>query len=55
MSRLRRILDHLAAAEGQTLAEYAVVITWIALLVIVGVTTLGGSISHLLSSTATRV
>jgi Flp pilus assembly pilin Flp len=52
---LRRVLDGLAADRGQTLTEYAVIIVWVALLVIVGAKTLGSSISHLLSSTATRV
>ncbi len=55
MDALRRLLDRLTGERGQTLAEYAVIITWIALLVIVGATTLGHSLSHLFSSTAGRV
>jgi Flp pilus assembly pilin Flp len=55
MNALRGILNRLAADGGQTMAEYAVIITWIALLVIVGATSVGNSLSHLLSSTATRV
>ena len=52
---IARLYQTLADSRGQTMAEYAVIIVWIALLVIVGATTLGSSISHLLSSTAGRV
>jgi Flp pilus assembly pilin Flp len=55
MDALRQLLDRLTSDRGQTMAEYAVIIVWVALLVIVGATTLGSSISHLLSSTAGRV
>ena len=52
---IARLYQTLADSRGQTMAEYAVIIVWIALLVIVGATTLGNSLSHLLSSTAGRV
>jgi Flp pilus assembly pilin Flp len=52
---IARLYRALADARGQTMAEYAVILVWVALLVIVGATTLGSSLSHLLSSTATRV
>jgi Flp pilus assembly pilin Flp len=55
MDALRRLLVRLTNDRGQTMTEYAVIVAWIALLVIVGATTLGSSISHLLSSTAGRV
>jgi Flp pilus assembly pilin Flp len=55
MEWLYWIMVRLASERGQTMAEYGILIAWIVLLVIVGATKLGGSVSHLFSSTATRV
>jgi pilus assembly protein Flp/PilA len=41
--------------DGQTMAEYGILIAVIALIVIAGALVLGGSISGLFSSTATKV
>jgi Flp pilus assembly pilin Flp len=41
--------------EGQTMAEYGILIAVIALIVVVAAVTLGGSISGLFSNTATKV
>jgi Flp pilus assembly pilin Flp len=55
MNLIRSILVRLASERGQTLSEYAILITWLALLIVVGATTLGHNLSHALSSTASRV
>jgi Flp pilus assembly pilin Flp len=41
--------------EGQTMAEYAVLIAVIAIVVVIAATTLGGSISGLFSATSHKV
>lgn len=41
--------------DGQTMAEYGILIAVIALIVVVAAVVLGGSISNLFSSTATKV
>jgi pilus assembly protein Flp/PilA len=41
--------------KGQTMAEYGILIAVIAVIVIVAATLLGGSLSGLFSSTATKV
>jgi pilus assembly protein Flp/PilA len=41
--------------KGQTMAEYGILIAVIALIVVVAAVVLGGSISGLFSSTATKV
>jgi Flp pilus assembly pilin Flp len=55
MEWLYWIMVRFASERGQTMTEYGILIAWIVLLVIVAATTLGGSISHLFSSTAGRV
>jgi Flp pilus assembly pilin Flp len=55
MNVLRALLLRLTSQRGQTMSEYAVLITWLVLLVIVGATTLGHNLSQALSSTASRV
>jgi Flp pilus assembly pilin Flp len=55
MNLLRALLIRLSSQRGQTMSEYAILITWIVLLVVVGATTLGHNLSHALSSTAGRV
>jgi pilus assembly protein Flp/PilA len=52
---LHWIMVKLASERGQTMTEYGILIAWIVLLVIVGATKLGGSVSHLFSSTAGKV
>lgn len=41
--------------EGQTMAEYGILIAVIALVVVAAAITLGGSLSSLFSSTSTKV
>ena len=41
--------------RGQTMAEYGILIAWVALVVIVGATKLGSSLSKTFSSTAGRI
>jgi Flp pilus assembly pilin Flp len=53
--RLHLIRGRLARDHGQTMAEYAILIAWIVLLVVVAATQLGSTLSHALSSTASRV
>jgi Flp pilus assembly pilin Flp len=55
MNVLRVLLFRLASERGQTLGEYVVLITWVALLVIVGATTLGHSISTAFTHAAGKV
>jgi Flp pilus assembly pilin Flp len=49
------IVTRLLNERGQSMTEYAILITWVALLVIVGVSALGHSLSQLLSTTAGKV
>jgi Flp pilus assembly pilin Flp len=59
MNPLSRLLTRLLAAagrsEGQTMAEYGILIAVIALIVVVAAVVLGSSISGLFSSTAGQV
>jgi Flp pilus assembly pilin Flp len=55
MNLLLTLLARLTSERGQTMAEYGVLIAWIALLVIVGVNTLGHSLTSIFSSTAGKV
>jgi Flp pilus assembly pilin Flp len=43
------------ADDGQTMSEYAILIAWVALVVIVGGKTLGSSISRIFSSHAAQL
>jgi Flp pilus assembly pilin Flp len=43
------------AQDGQTMAEYGILIAWLALVIIVGAKTLGTSIVHSFNTTAARV
>jgi Flp pilus assembly pilin Flp len=52
---LVRILAQLFSERGQTLSEYAIIIVWIALVIIVGATKLGSSVSHVFGSEASRL
>jgi Flp pilus assembly pilin Flp len=49
------LLNRLHVETGQTMAEYGILIAVIALIVVVAAATLGSSIEHLFSSTATKV
>ena len=49
------LLTRLASERGQTASEYALLIVWVALIIMVGATTLGTHISHAISSTAGHV
>jgi Flp pilus assembly pilin Flp len=49
------VLARLGRERGQTMSEYAILIAWVALLVVVGATTLGHDLSSTLNSTAARV
>jgi Flp pilus assembly pilin Flp len=55
MDVIRALLFRLASERGQTMSEYAILITWVVLAVVVGATTVGHNLSHTLSSTAGRV
>ncbi len=59
MSVLTRVIDalvvRLCSQAGQTMTEYAILITWLALLVIVAAGHLGSAITHLFSSSATKI
>ena len=55
MELIHWIMVKLASERGQTMVEYGILIAWILLLVIVGATKIGGSASHLFSSTAGKV
>ena len=50
MNLVLLLLARLTSQRGQTMAEYGVLIAWVALLVIVGVSTLGHSLTTLFSS-----
>jgi Flp pilus assembly pilin Flp len=52
---LRRLIAVAGRNEGQTMAEYGILIAVIALIVVVAAVVLGGSISGLFSSTAGQV
>lgn len=49
------LLTRLRVETGQTMAEYGILIAVVALIVVVAAATLGSSISHLFSLTATKV
>ena len=49
------LLAHVRREDGQTMAEYGILIAVIALVVVVAAITLGGSISGLFSSAASNV
>ena len=56
MASLRVILDRLASrAEGQGLAEYALILALIAIVAIVALIFLGGQISKILSTVGNSV
>jgi Flp pilus assembly pilin Flp len=55
MQIILAFLNYLRCDRGQTMAEYGVLTAVIALVVVIATVTLGGSVSHLLSSTATRL
>jgi Flp pilus assembly pilin Flp len=55
MALIRFLHIRLVSQRGQTMGEYAVLIAWLALLVIVGATKLGSSLNHLFSSTAGKI
>ena len=48
-------LTRLHVETGQTISEYGILIAVIALVVVVAAVALGGSISHVFGSTATKV
>ncbi|MEO6859358.1 MAG: Flp family type IVb pilin [Solirubrobacteraceae bacterium] len=48
-------MDRLRSSEGQTMAEYALLIAVIALVVILAAVLLGGNVSSTLHNTATYV
>jgi Flp pilus assembly pilin Flp len=50
-----RLWVRLAVQRGQTLAEYGILVSVIAVIVIVAALTLGGSVSGLFSSSAHKV
>jgi Flp pilus assembly pilin Flp len=52
---LAAIVLRLLNERGQSITEYAILLTWIALLVIVAVSALGHSIGSVLSATASKV
>ena len=49
------IIRVLSEQRAQTMSEYAILLVWIVLILIVAATTLGHSLSHVISSTADRV
>lgn len=55
MNLVLNLLARLTSQRGQTMAEYGVLIAWVALLVIVGVSTLGHSLTTLFGNTATKL
>jgi pilus assembly protein Flp/PilA len=50
-----RFLDLLGSEEGATAAEYALLVSLIAIAIILGATALGNSVNARLDDTATRV
>jgi Flp pilus assembly pilin Flp len=52
---IHALIARLLSERGQTMSEYAVLIVWICLVVVVAATTLGHNLSSLLNSTASRV
>ncbi|HEY5189563.1 MAG TPA: Flp family type IVb pilin [Solirubrobacteraceae bacterium] len=52
---IRFLYIRLICQRGQTMGEYAILVAWVALLVIVGATKLGSSLSHAFSTTATKI
>lgn len=60
MEDLRQVTEHdaghaLYGEEGQGLAEYALILVFIAIVAIAAVTLLGGNVSQLLNSIATKL
>jgi Flp pilus assembly pilin Flp len=55
MNFVLSLFARLTSERGQTMAEYGVVVVWIALVVIVGATTLGHALESLFHSTASKV
>ncbi|MFQ5945563.1 MAG: Flp family type IVb pilin [Anaerolineae bacterium] len=53
--QLRRVVAHLKDERGQDLSEYALLLGLIALVVIVGVTALGGNLGVLFNDMAGEV
>ena len=51
----RLIMIRLLSQRGQTMSEYAILVGWVALLVVVGGTRLGSAVSHVFSSTAGKL
>jgi Flp pilus assembly pilin Flp len=49
------VLTAVRRQSGQTMAEYGILIAWVALLVIVAAITLGSHLASLFSSTAQKV
>jgi Flp pilus assembly pilin Flp len=52
---IRFLYIRLICQRGQTMGEYAILVAWVALLVIVGATKVGSSLSHAFSMTATKI
>jgi Flp pilus assembly pilin Flp len=52
---LLTLVARLSTERGQTMAEYGILIAVIALIVVVAAVTLGGNLSGLLHTTATKV
>ncbi len=55
LAGLRFSAGRLASNSGQTMAEYAILIAVIAVIVVLAATLLGGNISKLFSSTSTHL
>jgi Flp pilus assembly pilin Flp len=49
------LLNRTPSEGGQTTSEYAILVVWIALLVIVGAKTFGSSVARIFSSHATQL
>lgn len=52
---VRLLIVRVLSQRGQTMSEYAILVAWIALLVVVGGTKLGSTVSHMFSSTAGKL
>jgi Flp pilus assembly pilin Flp len=52
---VRFLYVRLQSQRGQTMAEYGILVAWLALVAIVGATKLGASVSHTFSSTAGKI
>jgi Flp pilus assembly pilin Flp len=55
IARLRSSAGRLAATPGQTMAEYAILIAVIAVIVVLAATLLGANVSKLFSSTGAHL